>query len=180
MTTIDLATSTGDEVVPVVTWVKASEATYWQGQFAQQVASSIASDTDGYRPPHSSTHGPKDAWELARWQHGEERAAAWIVRDLGPNQRRILARLVAAGAEGVWTGELRRAGTYDDGTSMSGVFKAIGGRFRATGHRPIWNGGAKDSQRGQKLTVQDGIAREVFASVIRDAYSDLAVEFGVT
>src|SRR4051812_2300773 len=112
MTTIELAVAEGDEVVPVVTWVKAAEAAYWQGQFAQQVAASVAIAADGYRPPHSSTYGPKDAWELAGWHRGEEPVASWILRDLGPNQRRILARLVAAGAEGVWTGELRRAGKY--------------------------------------------------------------------
>ena len=33
---------------------------------------------------------------------------------------------------------------------MSCVFKAIGGRFRSVGLRPIWNGGEKDSQKGQR------------------------------
>lgn len=82
-------------------------------------------------------------------------------------QRRVLAHLVAAGPEGVWTGELRRRAGYDDSTSMSGVFKAIGGRFRSTGLRPVWNGGEKDPQKGRCLRVFDDNARALFLSVIK-------------
>jgi hypothetical protein len=93
--------------------------------------------------------------------------------------RRGVAHLIAAGAQGVWTGDLRRSAGYDDATTMSGVFKAIGGRFRATGHRPVWNGGPKDSQKGQLLTVADETARELFPNVLKTKHPELAEECGI-
>ena len=177
MTTMDIVAARDDDLVPLVTWVKAREAPYLQAQIAHLVGAPLGGES--YRPPHSSTYGPKNAWELAQWQPGEEPVATWILRDLGSNQRRVLARLVAAGAGGVWTGELRREGHYDEAKSMPGVFKAIGGRFRATGRRPAWNGGPKDSQKGQKLAVLDDTARVVFAEAIKAEYSALAEEFGI-
>lgn len=82
--------------------------------------------------------------------------------------------------DGIWTGELRRVSGYDDSTSMSGVFKALGGRFRATGHRPVWNGGPKDSQKGQLLSVLEDAAGDLFTKVIKENYPDLAAEAGIT
>ena len=60
---------------------------------------------------------------------------------------------------------------------MSGVFKAIGGRFRSVGLKPLWNGGAKDVEKGQKLSVLDDNARQLFANLITIQYPDLADEF---
>lgn len=182
MTVIDavpVAAASGDDLIPLVNWVKASEAPYIQAQIANLLSEPAVGDGSAYRPPYSNTYGPSNAWDLPKWKPGEEAAAAWILSVLGDNQRKVVGRLVAAGTEGVWTGELRRIAGYDDSTSMSGVFKAIGGRFRATGHRPVWNGGTKAPQKGQKLTVLEETARALFTSVITSSYPDVAQEFGI-
>lgn len=176
---IPVTPAQGDAIVPLVTWVRADQAPLVQAQIAQLLTQVSASGASEYRAPYSNTHGPRDAWELPRWAADDVQAATWIMNVLGPNQKRVVALLIAAGSEGVWTGELRHAAGYDEATSMSGVFKAIGGRFRATGHRPVWNGGPKDSQKGQLLQVGDATARELFAAVIKAAYPDLAKEFGI-
>ena len=174
--------ASGNDRVPLVVWTTAEQVLRLQAQFAQWLAEqeSVSSSQGGaYTPPHSNTFGPKDAWTLPAWTGSEEDVAAWIVGVLGSNQRRVLAHLVAAGPEGVWTGELRRRAGYDDSTSMSGVFKAIGGRFRSTGLRPVWNGGEKDPQKGQRLRVFDDNARALFLSVIKARHPDLANEYGI-
>ena len=56
------------------------------------------------------------------WKIDEEPAARWILGVLGNNQRRAVARIVAGGTEGVWTGELRQVAGYDDSTGMAGIF----------------------------------------------------------
>lgn len=106
-------------------------------------------------------------------------AADWIARSLGPVQFRVVAHLVAAGPEGVGTGELRRTAGYDPATSMGGVFKAIGGRFRSVGRKPLWRGGEKDSQKGQRLRVPDGPARALFRAALRGVAPTIADEFGL-
>lgn len=172
----------GNDPVPLVVWTTAEQVLRLQAQVSQLLAEqeSVASSQGGaYAPPHSNTYGPKDAWSLPAWTGSEEDAAAWIVGVLGSNQCRVLAHLVAAGPEGVWTGELRRRAGYDDSTSMSGVFKAIGGRFRSTGFRPVWNGGEKDPQKGQRLRVFDDNARALFLKVIKARHPGLAKEYGI-
>lgn len=172
----------GTDPVPLVVWTTAEQVVRLQAQVAQLLAeqeSAASSQGGAYAPPHSNTFGPKDAWSLPAWTGSEEDAAAWIVDVLGSNQRRVLAHLVSAGPEGVWTGELRRRAGYDDSTSMSGVFKAIGGRFRSTGLRPVWNGGEKDPQKGQRLRVFDDNARALFLKVVKARHPDLAKEYGI-
>lgn len=169
-----------DDLVPILFYVKGSQVLDAQAAVRQFLAGSPAQVTDGpYKPPFSNTHGPKDAWELPKWTGEEHDAAEWIVGVVGTNQRKVLANLVAAGPDGVWTGELRHNSGYDGATSMSGVFKAIGGRFRSVGLRPVWNGGEKDSQKGQRLSVPDGPARELFAEALKAKYPDLAEDFGI-
>lgn len=177
--TVPIVPANGDQLVPLVTWVKAKDAPVIQAQIAQLLVRPEARSGDDYKPPHSSTFGPKDAWELLRWEADETSAATWILSNLGSNQRRVIALLIAKGAAGVWTGDLRRLAGYDDATTMSGVFKAISGRFRATGHRPVWNGGPKDSQRGQQLTVADDTARKLFAAALKTNHPETAEQCGV-
>ena len=169
-----------DDLVPILFYVKGRQVSDAQAAVHQFLAGSRRETTEGpYRPPFSNTHGPKDAWELPKWTGQEHDAAEWILGVVGTNQRKVLANLVAAGPNGVWTGELRHNSGYDGATSMSGVFKAIGGRFRSVGLRPLWNGGEKNSQKGQRLAVADGPAREIFAKVLKAKYPDLAEEFGI-
>lgn len=180
-TTINLpiAPSIGD-LVPLVTWVLAQDVLRVQGGINQLLVRQPSVDVDGqYKPPFSNTYGPKNAWDLPAWNGDEEAPAAWILKAVGTNQRRVLAHLIAGGIDGVWTGELRRTAGYDDSTSMSGVFKAIGGRFRSTGLRPVWNGGEKDSQKGQRLSVQNEKAGALFARIIKKEYPELAEEFDI-
>lgn len=170
----------GDDPVPLLFYVPARDVLEKQAAIQQLLTAHPAEPGDGpYKPPFPNTHGPKDAWDLRRWTGTEQNAAEWIVGVVGTKQRRVLINLVAAGPDGVWTGELRHNAGYDGDTSMSGVFKAIGGRFRSVGLRPVWNGGEKDSQRGQRLSVPDGPARVLFAEVIKVKYPELAAEFGI-
>lgn len=76
------------------------------------------------------------------------------------------------GRHGVWTGQLRQTAGSDESKSMSGVFKAIGGRFRSVGLKPLWNGGAKDFDKGQKLSGLNDDARLLFADLIRSHYPE--------
>ena len=179
--TIEAPFSIGDDdLVPVLFYVKGSRVLDAQAAVQQFLAGSPAQVTDGpYKPPFANTHGPKDPWELPKWTGEEHDAAMWIVGVVGTNQRKVLANLVAAGPDGVWTGDLRHNSGYDGATSMSGVFKAIGGRFRSVGLRPIWIGGEKNSQKGQRLAVPDGPARGLFAEVLKAEYSDLAKDFHI-
>ncbi len=180
-TTLGPLVASGDDLVAVTIWVKASEAQAFQIQAHElHRAMNAFSATPGtYTPPFPSTHGPTNAWELPAWQLADAAAAIWILGDLGKNQRRIIAHLVAAGPEGVWTGELRRSSNYDDSTGIGGVMKAITGRFRRTDRRPLWSGGEKDSQKGQRLPVKDETARSVFAQALKDNYRDLAANFDI-
>lgn len=172
------AGASGDDLVPVVAYVPAKDVMKMQAAIHQLVAD-YANTSGTYKPPFSSTYGPKDAWNLPAWQGDEYVAAAWILGALGSNQRRVLAHLIASGSDGAWTGELRKSSGYDNSTSMSGVFKAIGGRFRSVGLRPVWNGGEKDSQKGQRLTVKDTAPRTLFAKVLQEQHPTLAGEFGI-
>ena len=172
----------GNDLVPVLVWTRADRVLWLQAQVAQLLADTPhrgAGHAGAYSPPHSNTFGGKDAWALPAWAGDEQDAAAWILDVLQGSQRRILVHLVAAGPEGVWTTELRRRAGYDETTSMSGVFKAIGGRFRSTGLRPVWNGGEKDSQKGQRLRVLDDNARALFSAIIAERHPDLAAEYGI-
>lgn len=180
-TTLGLPISpSGADPVPVVTWVPARDVLRVQEGINQLLGRKTSTDGSGrYKPPFSNTSGPKNAWELPAWNGDEEAPAAWILEAVGPNQRRVLAQLIAGGTEGVWTGSLRRTAGYDDSASMSGVFKAIGGRFRSTGLRPLWNGGEKDSQKGQRLNVRNEKAGALFAGIIKEKYPELAEEFGI-
>lgn len=169
-----------DDLVPILFYVKGYQVLDAQAAVQQFLVGHPAQPTDKpYKPPFSNTFGPKNAWELPKWTGQEQDAAEWITGVVGANQRKVLANLVAAGAGGVWTGELRHNSGYDGATSMSGVFKAIGGRFRSVGLRPIWNGGDKESQKGQRLTVPDGPARQLFAAVLKAKFPELAEEFGI-
>ncbi|MDQ1677141.1 MAG: putative restriction endonuclease [Actinomycetota bacterium] len=179
-TAVRIAPASADQLIPLVTWVRVDRAPFIQAQIAQLLTEPAADGGREYKPPYSNTYGPKDAWDLPRWAAEEQPAASWVLGDLGPNQKRVIAHLVAAGSDGVWTGELRRSAGYEDATTMSGVFKAISGRFRATGHRPVWNGGPKDSQKGQLLNVGDETARQLFAKVLKANHPDLAQEYGIS
>lgn len=176
---VPLTPASGDQLVPLVTWVRAADALLVQEKIARLLVPVEAATGADYQPPYSNTFGPKDAWELPRWAADEKSAATWILGDLGSNQRKVVAYLIAAGAAGTWTGNLRRSAGYDDATGLSGVFKAISGRFRATGHRPVWNGGPKDSQKGQLLTVGDETARTLFADVLKANHPETATECGL-
>jgi hypothetical protein len=165
----------------VITWLPVEDAPIFQRRVSELIEA-IRLERVGatrYVPPYDRSNGPQDAWELPGWMDDDGPVARWLLSDLGPNQRRILVSIVAAGREGVWTGDLKRAAGYDDSTSNSGIFKAIGGRFRRVGRRPIWNGGEKDTRRGQRLTAKDDIARELFRTIIRDEYPELAAEAGL-
>jgi hypothetical protein len=177
---VAITPASGEELVPLVHWVRADRASSIQAQIAHLLAEQGGKDSATYSPPYANTYGPKYAWDLAEWRLGEEPAAAWILSVLSTSQRRIVARLVASGSEGVWTSELRRVAGYDHAKGLSGVFKAIGGRFRATGHRPVWNGGVKGGEKGQLLAVLDENARTVFATVLKANFSDLAEEFAIS
>lgn len=180
-TTIGLPIApSGADLVPLVIWVVAQDVLRMQEGINQLLGRKTSTVVDGrYKPPFSNTHGPKNAWDLPAWNGDEEAPAAWIIDAIGTNQRRVLAHLIAAGTDGVWTGDLRRTAGYGDSTSMSGVFKAIGGRFRSTGLCPVWNGGEKDSQKGQLLSVRNEKAGALFAGIIKQTYRELAAEFGI-
>jgi hypothetical protein len=182
------------DLVPLLFWARADRTDSLQAQVHRLIngesvlpegppvrpAPPDGAPAEPWRPPHSSTYGGKDAWRLPEWTNPEDRpAAAWIFDVLGPNQRRVLAQLLAAGPDGVWTTELRLTCGYEEVKSMSGVFKAIGGRFRSVGRKPLWRGGPKDAQRGQRLSVPDGPAAILFQSVIAERYPQVAAEFGL-
>jgi len=172
----------GDDLVPVLVWVPARRAPRIQAQIHLLLAADERPrDPDGpYQPPHTNTFGPTNAWDLPEWEAPDDAPAAdWLARSLGSTQFRLLAQLVAAGPAGIWTGELRRGAGYDPATSMSGVFKAIGGRFRSVGRKPAWRGGEKDSQKGQRLQVPDGPARDLLRAALRAANPSVAEECGL-
>ena len=130
-------------------------------------------------PPYKSTDGEKDPWAAIEWSNPEdEDAARWLMNDLPDNQRRILVRLIAAGADGITTSAVLAFGGYGPETSASPVFKAIGGRFRRVGRRPVWRGGEQTSS-GQVLPVPEGPVRDLFVSVLISDHHDLAVEVGL-
>ena len=66
---------------------------------------------------------PQGRVAAASMEGNEHDAAKWILRAVSDNQRRVLAYLVSAGRDGVWTAELHHTAGYDAVTSMSGVFK---------------------------------------------------------
>jgi len=171
----------GSDPVPLVFWVPADSALAMQAQLAQLLMAQPGSSSGGgaYNPPFSNTHGPKDAWQLPPWKGDERDAAKWILDSVADNQRRVLAYIVSAGTDGVWTIDLRQRAGYDSSKSMSGVFKAIGGRFRRVGLRPLWNGGPKEPHKGQLLNVRDDNAQRLFASLLRSHYPELATEFNI-
>ena len=171
----------GSDPVPVLFWVRADQVLEAQAHLTQFLVGHAGKNApgDAYRPPFSNTHGPKDAWQLPAWTGDEREAATWILHAVGDNQRRVLAHLVSAGRSGVWTSDLRDSAGLDTSKSMSGVFKAIGGRFRSVGLRPLWNGGPKDPEKGQKLNVGDQKVGLLFANLLKSHYSDLAAEFGI-
>lgn len=172
----------GDDLVPLLVWVPARRAPRIQAQVHQLVAADERPHDPQapYQPPHSNTFGPTNAWDLPEWEAPADAPAAdWLARSLGPAQFRVLAHLISAGPTGVWTGELRRTAGYDPATSMSGVFKAIGGRFRNVGRKPAWRGGEKESQKGQCLRVPDGPARDLLRAALRDNNPSVAAEFGL-
>jgi hypothetical protein len=180
---IDLAIAPrNSDPVPLLVWVPADKVLAIQDQVAELLSAQSGSKNDdgAYKPPFPNTYGPVNAWELPAWEGHERDAAKWILHAVSDNQRRVLAHLVGAGGSGVWTTELRHTAGYDAFKSMSGVFKAIGGRFRSVGRRPLWNGGPKDPERGQKLNIRDKNVRLLFASVITSDYPDLAAEFSIT
>ena len=149
---IDLATAPRDsDPVPLLFWVPANKVLATQAQVAELLGAQSGGMGDGgaYKPPFSNTHGPRDTWQLPPWEGNEQDAAIWILRVVTDNQRRVLAHLISAGQSGVWTMELRHTAGYEPVSSMSGVFKAIGGRFRSVGLRPLWNGGPKDPKRAR-------------------------------
>ena len=43
----------------------------------------------------------------------------------------------------------------------------------------LWNGGPKDHEKGQKLSVNDNTVRLLFATLIKSDYPDLAKEFRI-
>lgn len=171
----------GSDPVPLLVWVPANKVLAIQDQIAELLGAQSDGKGNGgtYKPPFSNTHGPKNAWQLPAWEGDEQDAAKWILRAVSDNQRRVLAHLVSAGSDGVWTVELRHTAGYDPSKSMSGVFKAIGGRFRSVGLRPLWNGGPKAPEKGQKLNVGDDNVQQLFANLIRSYYPDLAAEFSI-
>ncbi len=169
-------------VVPVLLYVPTEQVLEVQAKlpgFLATIGATTAS-TGGYEPPYPATHGGHDAWTLQPWALGDEAAACWILSVLGEGQRRILAALLGAGTKGFWTSELRNIGGYSDDTRMSGPFKAIAGRFRRTGRRPLWNGNkVKDPMKGQLLWVGDETARMLFAVALVSDWPDVAAEFAV-
>lgn len=172
--------SGGGEIVLLLTFVPARDALKVQAAISQLLRRDRDAEARGvYKPPFNGTHGPKDAWELPAWNGDDDEAAAWILGVIGPNQRNVLVRLVAGGIEGVWTGELRRMSGYEESASIGGVFKALSGRFRSTGFRPVWDGGEKDSQKGQRLRVLEENAHTLFVRVIKQTYPALAAEVGI-
>jgi hypothetical protein len=179
MTTLEVAPVAGDELVPVVTWVRAGRAQQLQADIAELLAREVAGDhAGGYRPPHPRSPRQQDAWALPGWQAGDGPAAAWLVSSLRDHQRRIVGALVASGTAGAWTRELVEAGNYPAGTSPAPVFKAIGGWCRKAGRQPLWNGGPKARGRGQKLTM-NAASRALFGAALRAEFPELADEFGI-
>lgn len=132
-----------------------------------------------YRPPFKSTDGERDAWDAPEWSDpADEAAARWLVNDLPENQRRVLARLVAGGPDGITTGAVLAFGGYGPDTSASPVFKAIGGRFRRVGRKPVWRGGGQ-TDAGQNLPVPHGPVRDLFVRVLKGDHPDIAREVGL-
>jgi len=138
------------------------------------------SDTEAsYAPPFKSTDGDKDAWKVPEWANPDDLPAArWLLSDLPTNQRRVLARLIAAGEPGTTTGTALGFAGYSTETSAAPVFKAIGGRFRRVGLMPLWRGGDQTAT-GQTLPVPDGPARDLFVEVLRTEHPELAAELGL-
>lgn len=161
---------------------------YCEARFAPQLQQggaellrrlSAGGTSDIYVPPFKSTDGGKDAWDAAEWTNpADEPAARWLLGDLPENQRRIVARLVAAGPDGVSTSAVLAFGGYGPETSASPVFKALGGRFRRVGRKPVWRGG-EQTDAGQILPVPNGSPRELFVHVIKTDYPELASELGL-
>ena len=89
-----------------------------------------------------------------------------------------MAQLVAAGPDGVTTSEVLTASGYGPDTSASPVFKAISGRLRRVGGKPLWRGG-EQTETGQLLSVPNGAPRELFVSILQSDYADLATESGI-
>src|SRR4051794_6324417 len=121
MTEISLeAAASAGEYVPIVSWVPAQHATEAQQAIAEALVNLGAVADEGiYKPPFPQNHGPENAWELPKMVKPDaEPAVAWILSVLGKSQRKLMALLVEAGPEGVWSGELRHMAGYDDATGM--------------------------------------------------------------
>lgn len=94
-----------------------------------------------FRPPHGRQYGPKDPWTLREWVEGEDDAAMrWAISLFDERQRRLLGILVGLDGEFISTGDLLPRAGYADGTSASGVFRALAGACRANARKPFWDG----------------------------------------
>lgn len=175
--------SSGDSLVPLVHYIPVDKIGMVQERLPQMLAELLgaasSADADDYTPPFNANHGPKDAWALPGWSESDAPAAAWILSRLIDPQRRIIVHLVAAGTEGVWTAHLHKSAGYAVNVRMSGPFKAIAGRCRSAGLRPLWNGGVKAPGKGQLLTIGDPLVRSIFAAAIKEHHPALAAEFGI-
>lgn len=156
-------------LVAVTNYMEAGLAPAFQARAIEWLNShseTPGSDGVDYSPPFSGTFGPKNAWDLTEWTMADLPAARWIVRQVKTPQRWVIGNLVTSAEHGMWTVELREAAGYGPGKGMSGVFKALSGRCRSCGRRPFWNGGPKDPDKGQLLSVTAGETYQVFLAAI--------------
>ena len=185
MSTLEIHLTPGpDDLVPVVTYVQAKNVLVFQRKSLEWTAqfdvAALRSDDD-YTPEFSSSHGPKDPWQLPEWQPPEDRARArYILRDLRKPQLRIVAKMVAVGEEGMTSKTLREHGGYSDDISVPPIFKAIGGRFRSVDRRPVWDGSDEKGPNGQVLRVRPGPVRDMFADIVKEEWPELAEEMGIS
>lgn len=169
-----------DDTVAVVIWTKARLARALQREAMALLTrlEMVAAPGEPYAPPHPNNYGGRDAWQLPTWSDPEHwPAARWIVTDFAAPHRRILARLLAGGE--VATGELRRVGGYDERFKVGPIFKAIAGRFRSIGLRPIWVGGERTPD-GMLLSIPEGPGRDLFIRAFVTDWPELAAEFGLS
>lgn len=178
-TTTDLLAPDPDDIVVVPVYCQARHAAAVQRHAVDFLATLTHSPESGYQPPFKSSDGPENPWDLPPWNDPtDEPAGRWILGVVSDAHRHILGDLLAAGDEGVTVGTLLVAAGYSPGTSGAGVFKAIAGRFRRVGRRPVWDG-AENTEDRMRLFIPESEGRDLFTRVLRDDHPDIAAAVGL-
>jgi hypothetical protein len=166
---IQMLTPEDGDIVGVVVWLEARQAPSFQ-RAALRWLDALQSTPDGpdgdnqaFAPPFTSDYGPEDAWDLPDWRPQEDLPALkWLLSDLRDGQRRMVEAFVAAGQDGITSEELRVAGGYTSVAGLPGALKAIVGRFRSVGRRPVWDWTDKPTPNGKPYWVKEGPVRSFF------------------